>query len=338
MRKSTVVAHANLAFVKYWGKRDAALNIPLNNSISMNLSAAQTITTVTFDPDLVKDRILVEGIEADERFGSRVCKHLDRLRVVAGVETKARVETRNTFPASTGFASSASGFAALTLAVTSALDLELPERELSILARQGSGSACRSIPGGFVEWRAGQHNDDSYAFQLAPADHWDIVDVAVLVTGEAKQVSSSAGHQLALNSPFWQARTALLDERLRAVRTAIMARDFHTFGREIEAEAMSMHAIMLTSAHQQGAAWQSGIYYWTPDTLKLLVAVQRWRVEGLDVYFTLDAGPTVHLMCPAEQAQAVQDAVNRLAGTQSVDPGWSMIVSKPASGAYVMAR
>jgi diphosphomevalonate decarboxylase len=336
MKRSTAVAHSNLAFVKYWGKRDARLNIPLNNSISMNLSAAQTITTVTFDDNLAEDRVMLDDHEADAKFAGRVSQHLDRVRFLAGTKNFALVETRNTFPASTGVASSASGFAALTVAAASALELGLSERDLSILARRGSGSACRSIPAGFVEWLAGENENDSFAVQVAPADHWDIVDVAVLVTSEAKQVSSSDGHQLAMNSPFWGARLDNLPQRLAHVRRAILDRDFSTFGCEIEAEAMSMHAIMLTSSHETEHAWHSGIYYWSPDTLKLLIAVQQWREDGLEVYFTLDAGPTVHLICPVTQQTAVHDAVQLLAQQQPVDPGWLVLVSHPAPGSSVI--
>lgn len=331
MQKATAVAHSNLAFVKYWGKRDASMNIPLNNSISMNLSAASTRTTITFDRDFQQDRVLLEGQPVSDKFSARVSQHLDRVRTVAGVQTFAQVETANTFPASTGFASSASGFAALSLAAAAALGLDLTERELSILARRGSGSACRSIPAGFVEWQAGTQTDDSFAVQVAPADHWAIVDVAVLVTAEEKSVSSSDGHILALNSPFWEARAGILPQRLDRVRRAILERDFATFGREIEAEAMSMHAIMLTSEFESERAWHPGIFYWTPGTLRLLMAAQQWREDGLDVYFTLDAGPTVHLMCPASQESAVVDAVRSVA-----DEDWQLLISRPAPGAHLV--
>jgi diphosphomevalonate decarboxylase len=328
---ATAVAHANLAFVKYWGKRDAALNIPLNNSISMNLSEARTTTSVEFDTTLANDRVELDGAGASEGFSNRVSRHLDRLRALADSSAKARVATHNSFPASTGFASSASGFAALTLAAAAALDLSLSERALSILARQGSGSACRSIPTGFVEWQAGSTDSDSYAESIAAPDHWDLVDIAVLVTESAKQVPSSQGHLLALNSPFWEARQVLLPDRLARVRKAILERDFYSFGCEIEAEAMAMHAIMLTSAYAGNQAWHSGIYYISPDTLELLIAVQRWRDEGLEVYFTLDAGPTVHLMCPGQAASEVVAAVDNLAR-----PDWSIIKSAPARGAYLL--
>lgn len=333
MRQATAAAHANLAFVKYWGKQDASLNIPLNNSISMNLSAARTTTTLVFDETLPADQVLLEGQPAGEKFARRVSRHLDRVRDMAGVQVPALVKTHNSFPAGTGFASSASGFAALTLAAVHALGLVLSERELSILARRGSGSACRSIPAGFVEWHAGADDSDSYAVQLAPPAHWDIVDVAVLVTAEEKQISSTEGHELALRSPFWQARSAALPDRLARARRAILERDFQTFGREIEAEAMSMHAIMLTSAFETERAWHPGIYYWTPDTLRLLVAVQQWREDGLEVYFTLDAGPTVHLISPAAQQAAVMDAVQAIS-----QPGWSMLVSTPGPAAQIVTE
>jgi diphosphomevalonate decarboxylase len=333
MKSAAAAAYANLAFVKYWGKRDAQHNIPLNNSISMNLSAARTMTRVTFDDALDRDQVLLDSRSVSEKFAGRVSRHLDRIREIAGVTLPAHVDTHNNFPAGTGFASSASGFAALTQAACAALGLDLSERELSILARRGSGSACRSIPSGFVEWYAGTTSDDSYAVQIAAPDHWDIVDVAVLVTAQEKAVSSTDGHALALGSPFWSARAALLDERLARVRRAILDRDFATFGREIEAEAMSMHAIMLTSAHEAGPAWHSGIYYWEPDTLRLLVAVQQWRDAGLDVYFTLDAGPTVHLMCLASAEQSVIEAVRALN-----QPQWTILTSRPASGAQVLSE
>lgn len=334
MPKSTALAHANLAFVKYWGKQDSTLNIPLNNSISMNLSAAQTTTTVVFDDSLSADAITVDGSAPDDRFTTRVSAHLDRLRLLAGVDHRAKVATGNSFPTSAGFASSASGFAALTLAAASAFDLDLSERELSVLSRQGSGSACRSIPGGFAEWHAGTFNDDSFADQLAPAHHWDIADVAVVVTTSAKDVSSSQGHLIAPESPFWPARVERLPTRLDQVRRAILERDFATFGQEIEAEAMSMHAIMMTSAHNTDSGWRSGIYYWSPGTLELLIAVQRWRADGLPVYFTLDAGPTVHLICPITHEQVIVDAVN----TIRVHRDWTVIISHPATGAQLIDK
>jgi len=335
MKKATALAHPNLAFLKYWGKRDSKLNIPLNNSISMNLGGVYTQTTVEFDPSLPEDEVVVKGRDEAAKFDRRVSLHLDRIRSIAQINTRARVETLNSFPSGTGFASSASGFAALTLAASAALNLELNQRQLSILARQGSGSACRSIPDGFVEWIAGETSEDSFAQQLAAPDYWDIVDVAVAVSQEQKKVSSSEGHELALNSPFWGVRAELLPGKYERMRRAILERDFTTFGRELETEAMMMHSIMMTSTHVDNESWHSGIYYWLPDTLELIMAVQSWRSDGVSVYFTLDAGPTVHLICGAVDKSTIVSAVQNL-GVMRGDRQWVITENHPAVGARLI--
>src|SRR5579859_1114117 len=244
-RKATACANSNLAFVKYWGKRDSALNIPTNGSISMNLSEARTTTTVEFDLSLPADEIFRQDKNglADPAFTARTSRQLDRVRRLAGVQTRARVTTNNEFPAGVGIASSASGMAALTAAAAAALGLRLSERELSALARLGSGSACRSIPAGFVEWIAGDSHETSYAVQIAPPDHWNILDIAVVVSDKTKDLSSSDGHLLAVSSPFFNARLETIPGRLDRVRNAILQRNFEEFGREIETEAISLHAI-----------------------------------------------------------------------------------------------
>lgn len=332
MSRASARACANLAFVKYWGKRDAALNLPGNSSISMTLDAAHSTTRVAFDSGPGRDEVWLAGEPAGAAFASRVIAQLDRIRSLAGSASAARVHTCNNFPAGTGFASSASGFAALTCAATAALGLQLSRRQLSVLARMGSGSACRSIHAGFVEWHAGEDSDSSCATQLADAQHWDLVDVAVLVTEAEKSVRSSDGHRLAGNSPFWPSRSQSLPARLAEIRQALLGRDFHRFGRQVEAEALEMHAIMQTSAHERGGAWQSGLFYMAPDSLRLIQAVQRWRQAGMELYFTLDAGPTVHLLCLEDQVGDVLEAVNSLDGSQ----GWRTIACRPGPGARLL--
>lgn len=303
----------------------------------MNLSAAKTTTTVEFDDTLAHDEVVADGqVEpCDSGFSQRVSQHLNRVRRLAEVNLSAKVHTENSFPMGAGFASSASGLAALTKAATAALELSLSEQELSVLARQGSGSACRSIPNGFVEWFAAETSADSFAVELAAPDHWAIADVAVIVSREVKKISSTLGHRLVNQSPFLQARLQELPERLERLRQAIQARDFHTFGQETETEAITLHTLAMTSPYQADGAWQSGVYYWTPDTLELLLAVQNWRADGLPVYYTLDAGPTVHLMCPADQVSAVTEAVKLLEQQQS-GRVWETLISYPAAGAHVI--
>ncbi|HEU5090976.1 MAG TPA: hypothetical protein VFT99_26175, partial [Roseiflexaceae bacterium] len=139
---------------------------------------------------------------------------------------------------------------------------------------------------------------------------------------------------LALASPFWPARLASMHDRLAVVRRAIWERDFELFGREVEAEALSMHAVALTSAHRDGEGWRSGVYYLLPDTLAILLAVQEWREQGLPVYFTLDAGPTVHLLCLAEHADVLAEQVQSLA--EEHDCTWELIVNHPGGGAVIV--
>ena len=336
IRKATAEAPSNLAFVKYWGKKDSALRIPTNNSISMNLSNARTITSVQFDPGLAADQVILKGSDQVPGPGyvARVSKHLDRVREMAGDTTRAVVVTENTFPESVGIASSASGFAALSVAAAAAIGLALSEKELTILARLGSGSACRSIPSGFVEWEAGSDSQTSYARQIAPHDHWEISIITVIVTSQSKKISSTLGHELALASPYFKARMETLDARLQNVRRAILQKDFEHFGREIESEAISLHLIAMTSPYE-GAAWNSGAYYWSPETLELILAVQEWRAKGLETYFTLDAGPTVHLLCRRADEGKIIAAVREV---ETSRPGrsWQILRNHPALGASLI--
>ncbi len=320
--KATCISCSNIAFIKYWGNRDAALRIPLNNSISMNLDHATTTTTVAFDAALNDDEIVIGDAPANAAQRARVIAHLGRVRALAKIETRVRVESRNNFPMGAGIASSASAFAALSLAATRAAGLELPERELSILARQGSGSACRSIPGGFVEWLAGSENANSYAVSIAPPSFWDLRDVIALVSTEEKKVGSTDGHAAAASSHFLAERVNALPARLARVRRALFARDLAALGPAIEEDAVELHLIAMTSAPP--------IYYWSPGMVRVIQAAQRWRADGLAVYFTLDAGPNVHLICEAQDADQVAARAREISDVQQV------IVNAPGGAARLI--
>ena len=183
---ATALAHPNIALIKYWGNRDEALRLPASGSLSMNLAELETVTTVTFSPELSEDVVYLGGEPQADPTRQRVSAHLDLVRRPAGLKLRARVDSRNNFPMGAGLASSASGFAALTLAGAAAAGLSLSEPALSALARRGSGSACRSIPGGFVEWQAGTDADDSFAFSIAPPQHWALVDLIAIVSQAPK--------------------------------------------------------------------------------------------------------------------------------------------------------
>lgn len=292
--KATAVAPANIAFIKYWGKKDENLRLPENGSISMNLSNLHTTTAVEFSQYFTADSVEINKNKGEER---RVINFINKIRKLAKISYKVKVISQNNFPTASGLASSASGFAALTLAATAAAGLHLSEKELSILARVGSGSACRSIPDGFVEWIEGNSNETSYAISLYTADYWDIVDIVVIVSEDEKDVSSTHGHEIATTSPFFQTRIAKIKEKIKKLKNFIKEKNFQKFGELIEAEALELHTIMLTST--------PSLIYWHPATIKIMKEVKKLRQKDLPVYFTIDAGPHLHLICQKENTDKI---------------------------------
>ncbi len=308
-RSATALAHPNIALIKYWGNQDDELRLPANSSLSMNLGNLQTVTTVTFDDSLAGDELIINGRAFTGPARQRVSANLDLVRHLAGMTSPARVESASNVPVGAGIASSSAAFAALSVAAAAAAGLELDEAALSRLARRGSGSASRSVPGGFCEWVTGS-DETSFAASIAPADYWDLRDVVVVVSQEHKEVGSSGGHPLAGSSSLQAARLAGVSARLEACRAALLARNLAGLGPLIEEDAVIMHAVMMSS--------RPPLYYWTPTTLALILATQQWRKEGLPVYFTIDAGPNVHLICEAAVAEAVEARARRVPGVQTV--------------------
>ncbi len=296
---ATAIANANIALIKYWGNRDEKLRLPANPSLSMNLAGLGTETTVEFNDGWDHDELFIGGEPQSGPARERVVAQLDVVRARAGLALRARVSSRNNFPSGTGIASSASAFAALTLAAAEAAGLKLSEPELSALARLGSGSAARSIPGGFVEWVMGEDGqpDTSCAYTIAPPEHWDLTDVIAVVSQNQKSVGSTSGHALARTSPLQAARVATASDRLASCREALLGKDFPRLADIVEADSNLMHAVMITSSPP--------LLYWEPITIAIMKSVRRWRSEGLPVCFTIDAGPNVHCLCPADVAPEV---------------------------------
>jgi diphosphomevalonate decarboxylase len=309
-RKATAVSCANIALAKYWGNADQSLRLPANASLAMNMAGLTSTTTVAFDPALEADQVFLNGAPLTADSQRRVVAHLDRVRELAGWGERARVVSHNNFPSGAGLASSASGFAALTLAATAAAGLRLSGRELSALARLGSGSACRSVPGGFVEWRPAERHEDSYGVSIAPPEHWALADVIAIVDAEHKTVSSWSGHALADTSPLQAARVASTPARFEACKAALLARDFERLAPVVELEALMMCAVMFTST--------PALIYWAPTTLLLMEAVRAWRADGMPVAFTVDAGPNVHCLCLLEVAGQVEERLRAVLGVQQV--------------------
>lgn len=306
---ATGVACANIAFIKYWGNRDNDLRLPVNGSISMNLDGLVTTTTVTFNASQ-RDTLAINGGEITGKGFERVSRILDLIRAMANINEKADVISENNFPAGAGIASSASAFAALALAGSKAAGLDLSERELSRLARRGSGSASRSIPGGFVEWQAGANAEDSFAFSIAPPAQWNLVDLVAIVSAAHKTTGSTEGHAVAPTSPLQAARVNDTPRRLEICRTAILQKDFNALASIVELDSDMMHAVMMTST--------PALHYWKPASLAVMTAVRAWRADGLPVCYTVDAGANVHVITVESEARAVEGNLRALAGVNDV--------------------
>jgi diphosphomevalonate decarboxylase len=310
--KTTAIAPSNIAFIKYWGKKDEELKIPENGSISMNLSNLITTTTIEFDPKYKKDLITINN-KSNEQEENRIIKHLNLIRKKANINLKAKVVSINNFPDGTGLSSSASGFAALTVAGAKASGLDLQENELSILARQGSGSACRSIPDGFVEW-VGEG-----AKSLYPPGYWNIVDVVAIISEDKKDISSTDGQKSAQTSPFLKTRLENIDKKISRLKKSLENKNFIEFGQIVEEEALELHAIMLTSS--------PSLIYWQPETIKIMKLIKKWRDEGLEVYFTVNTGQDIHLIVEEKNTEKL---VKKLKDIKEIK---KIIINRPAIGA-----
>ncbi|MEO7122110.1 MAG: diphosphomevalonate decarboxylase [Lacisediminihabitans sp.] len=305
-RTAAARAHSNIALIKYWGKRDAALNIPAVGSISVTLDALSTETTVSFRDDVAHDEFLLAGEPADAQ---RITAFLDIVRERTGITEYARVESANDFPTGAGLASSASGFAALAVAASAAVGLDLDERELSILARRGSGSAARSIFGGFVELHTGIREDGTDAFAEPILIDWPLsVVIAITELGE-KSVNSTVGMgESSLTSPFYPAWVETGETDLAAMRRAIADRDFASLGELAEYSCLKLHSLMMST--------RPALLYWNAATVAAIHAVRELRASGIPVYFTIDAGPQVKALCSPEHAAVVADALGSVVGVR----------------------
>jgi diphosphomevalonate decarboxylase len=284
--------------------------LPSNGSISMNLDGLFTRTTVTFSPSFETDTLRIGNRPVSGPGLERVSNFLDLVRQLAGTNLHAEVVSDNNFPSGAGIASSAAAFAALAVAASHAAGIVLTQRELSRLARRGSGSASRSVPGGFVEWQAGEADEDSYAFSIAPPEHWDLADCVAIVSAGHKKTGSTEGHALAGTGPLQVARVADADRRLDLCRRAILERDFEAFASIVELDSDMMHAVMMTSS--------PGLFYWQPASITVMGAVREWRANGSPVCYTVDAGPNIHVICPREYIGETEKNLRKLPDVQDV--------------------
>ncbi len=316
-------AHANVALVKYFGKRDTALNLPAAPSVSITLKPLNTVTRLGF-ADGDADLVLVQNKPADDKFTRRVSEYLKLFRTMSGNTSAVCIHTENNFPTAAGLASSASGFAALAVGAAVLYDLRLTESELSALARRGSGSAARSVCGGYVIWRRGERSDgsDSYAASIAPPEHWDLrVLVGVTSTGPKAVGSTLAMEQTRTTSPYYGAWIDRTHEAAREAVDAIEKRDFEKLGDITEQSALGMHAAMMAAAPP--------IVFFKGTTLDVFHLTRQLRQNGVGAYFTCDAGPQPKILCQAQDAAEIEAQLRGFPGIVNV------IHCVPAGGATV---
>jgi diphosphomevalonate decarboxylase len=318
--KCIAVAPSNIAFIKYWGKRDENLKLPLNSSISMTLDDnVSTTTTVEFSARFPADSFILNDIRQTGEKLSRVLAHLDRIRKLARIESNAHVKSTNSFPTGAGIASSASGFAALTLASAAALELKLSTKELTLLSRLGSGSSARSFHSGFVIWHAGNSPDgsDSFAEQIAPMEHWpELRDIIIISEKNQKKTGSTEGMRKCSNSRLMNKRLDQIGLKLEMVEAAIGSRDFNTLASLIMEDSDRMHAIMQ----------DCGLVYLNDDSRRIIDFVKSFNHDRLKVAYTFDAGPNAHLITLKDYVPEISEYLE----------GMEMIISKPGTGARLL--
>lgn len=307
--QAAAIAHPNIALIKYWGKRDSSANLPAVGSLSITLDAMTSRTRVVFDAARTQDSVILNGRE-DPQTARKVSHCLDLLRRRAGVRCAAMVTSDNDFPTGAGLASSASGFAALLTAAAAALQLDLAPPELGDIARIGSGSAPRSLFGGFALLRNRPDGGVSCEQWLAETE-WPLAVIIAVTAAGPKEVSSRDGMERSrLTSPYYAAWVVTHDADLLAGMDQVRRHDFAALADLAEHNCLKMHAVIMTT--------RPPLIYWNPATLACMHTVQSLRRKGTPVFFTVDAGPQVKAVCTPESAAVVKAALAGVPGVLRV--------------------
>lgn len=318
----TYRAHTNIALIKYWGKRHKELFLPVTSSLSLTLDQFYTDTSLSWNNSTQGDTFTLNGQVQDANAVQTISRFIDMFRELSGIQQAVHVESINHVPTAAGLASSASAYAALAASSNDLFQTQLSLQALSTYARQGSGSASRSLFGGFVLWNKGQgdDSDSSYAEQVDDAN-WDIGMLVVVINSKEKKISSRVGMEHTIQtSPFYALWPETVEADLKQILPAIQDRDFQTIGEIAEHNAMKMHATVIAS--------KPSMNYWEPDSLTAMNIVRELRESGIDCYFTMDAGPNVKVLCRLSQADLIKEAFK---------PAFSddqLIITGPGRAAY----
>jgi diphosphomevalonate decarboxylase len=309
-------AHANIALVKYWGKQDEERVIPYNSSLSLTLDKLYSDSIIE---TAMEDEFFLNGSKQDSIEMKKIFGFVERFRQQSLRKNHIRITSVNNFPTAAGLASSASGFAALAMALNRYFNLNLSKKELSVITRFGSGSATRSLFGGFVIW---QKDEIPYAYEFDSAD-WDIAMIVVIINKEKKGVSSKeAMRRTVLTSPYYPAWVSSAQTDFENIKKAIKKRDFTMVGKITQHNALRMHASMMAA--------NEPVMYMQPKTLEVLRFIEDLSKKGYDCYSTMDAGPNVKILTRQSQVQAI---VNELSAW--IDPS-DLIVCAVGEGATIL--
>jgi diphosphomevalonate decarboxylase len=327
--KATATAHPNIALVKYWGKRDEKLILPFQSSLSVTLGPISVTTSVEFFDEPGEDSVSIGGKKA---VGSEATRVLEILSLVRSEAQKNKVKlgravmsSQGDFPKAAGLASSAAAFAALAIAARGAAGFKRDTKAESILARRGSGSASRSIQGGFVRWNKGSKKDgsDSFGEQLFSQKHWPNLRMLVgMVSEEEKEVKSRDGMKNTVEtSPYYPAWIKDANEEVKNILPFIKRRDLQAVGEIAERNAYRMHATALAA--------NPPLSYFKPQTVAVIEACRALRKKGIGVWFTLDAGPNPVLLTDARDEKIAAKAIVELGARHVVQcaPGGDAVLS-----------
>lgn len=312
-------AHTNIALVKYWGKKDQQLILPYTDSLSLTLSEFYTTTQVAFDERLSQDYFLIDGHPANTKSEQRLTEFMNLIRARSNTDLFAHVDSINHVPISAGLASSASAFAALAAAASKAAGLDLNPTAVSRLARRGSGSATRSVFGGLVEWHKGYDDESSFAEPVAENVDFGLEMIAILLDTSVKKVSSRFGMQNVVEtSPYYPAWQDVVAHDMQAIKAAILKKDINLIGQIAEENAMRMHALTLSA--------QPSFTYFNAASLTAMELVHDLRYQGVNCYYTLDAGPNVKVIYHHNDRAAILATLGAKFGAKN------LVVSLPGPG------
>tara|TARA_R110002124_G_scaffold114162_1_gene268664 strand:- start:1929 stop:2966 length:1038 start_codon:yes stop_codon:yes gene_type:complete len=306
-KKSSAYAPSNIALCKYWGKRNIELNLPVTSSLSLSLGNKGATTSVgLYVGDNEQDKVILnnEEVNFNSVFYIRLKKFLDLFRLDNNFYFK--IDTKLNIPYAAGLASSACGFAALVLALNKFFGWNLSLKDLSILARLGSGSAARSLQQGFIYWNKGENEDgsDSYAEKI-DSDFTDVMFGLIILTDKQKSIGSTEAMNITKDtSVLYKSWPYQVKQDMELIRQAIQNKDFNLLGKSAENNALAMHATMQSSI--------PAIYYANADTVNLMHKVWKLRADGLDVYFTQDAGPNIKLLFHKKDKEIIQAEFNNV--------------------------